>query len=829
MSKDHARKRLARIRCLFDCVQSIRDGKELPDALCFVPNSVEHKIQSERSSMSLPIKETPSLLAPKVGEIPHKVGTRITGTGEDYWNDEGQWLRITSATMKKFSSEKSDVSGWLFVHSRDRKVRGEVDIARVKPTKKSKKAVLENWESAVESFYSLNISRSKSLEQHADLEAVKRLKTPPPNWSLEADEELARFINQNNTIQKDTILGNISQYVESIEVSSESGSVATLTDGDPETFWESDGSQGRHWIRLKMKQGTVVKRLFITVDSRDDNYMPSRVQIYGGEVGNVKQLNEVSLDSNVIGDVLVLEDMMQHCPVIEIWIKECKDDGIDTRIHGIKIVSSEEKEPGLSADIFKNKSSIVRFPKLECVDGNLLYNRAKSLLRFIALLDSVLHFILPIWNFTAGSYRSLETIRQLLPLSRRRVTLIDRFLKESQSCVTVSRMPKVVINRHAAAEHRENPSQDPNGRSSIFNQLYEALKPDKCGVTLDFRWSNRYEQWWECRFISEGIIDQGGGFRDSLCDIAEELCPSSADSQLPLPFFIRSPNQLQDSSNVNRDGYIPNPSCHLFAQYEWLGMLMGGHLRGKECLLLSFPKFVWKQLLGEKVSWVQDYITVDAALVKLVDSLKQMDKSKFEEKYRGILTYTAVLSNGLIHHLTSSGEDQLVTFEDRFHYIKLLQNVRMNESKLQIEAIRRGLLKVVPQSLMDLLTWQELELKICGSPTINVEDLRKTTFCEDLAETDSRVKFFWKAMENFTNEDRSRFLRFVTGRRRLPAPMSLCASKSTSPLDSLPEAATCSSTLFLPPYSSHKVAEEKLRYAAYNCVSIDTDSQPWDE
>ena len=59
-----------------------------------------------------------------------------------------------------------------------------------------------------------------------------------------------------------------------------------------------------------------------------------------------------------------------------------------------------------------------------------------------------------------------------------------------------------------------------------------------------FRWSSRYDQWWECKFLSEGVIDQGGGFRDSLSDLAEELCPSSSDGSVPLPFFIRSPNQV---------------------------------------------------------------------------------------------------------------------------------------------------------------------------------------------------------------------------------------------------------------------------------------------
>lgn len=108
----------------------------------------------------------------------------------------------------------------------------------------------------------------------------------------------------------------------------------------------------------------------------------------------------------------------------------------------------------------------------------------------------------------------------------------------------------------------------------------------------------------------------GGGFRDSLADMAEELCPSSADDPMPLDYFVRTPNQVrnslitepfnsqvfetvqsrydtslfclkvQDSSSVNRDTYIPSPSCKEFAKLEWLGMIMGACLRsGREHLV----------------------------------------------------------------------------------------------------------------------------------------------------------------------------------------------------------------------------------------------------
>ena len=45
----------------------------------------------------------------------------------------------------------------------------------------------------------------------------------------------------------------------------------------------------------------------------------------------------------------------------------------------------------------------------------------------------------------------------------------------------------------------------------------------------------------------------------------------------------------------------------------------------------------------------------------------------------------------------------------------------------QLDAIKQGLLKVIPQAVLDLLTWQELEARVCGNPEINVENLKRTS------------------------------------------------------------------------------------------------------
>lgn len=83
---------------------------------------------------------------------------------------------------------------------------------------------------------------------------------------------------------------------------------------------------------------------------------------------------------------------------------------------------------------------------------------------------------------------------------------------------------------------------------------------------------------------------------------------------------------------------------------------------------------------------------------------------------------------------------------------------------------------------------------------------------DDLRESSKTVKHMWTVLSQFSSEERSRFLRFVTGRKRPPAPFTV--AKAGGDKDSLPHASTCASTLFLPDYSSAAIAKEKLRLAA---------------
>ncbi|KAG7283406.1 hypothetical protein CRUP_031459 [Coryphaenoides rupestris] len=772
---------LGRIRFLNKCIECFRRSEPVPESLCYVPNEVCYKIckdssspSSASSSTSAGTGSTPGKTVVSVFETPStthnkklckyniepKKGTCIRTTGEEYCNSQGLWVKLN----KRAGQELEE--GWILVckHTEggDRLVPVESPetLGRHQQLFGYDHKPCSRWEHVVDVENALHLG-TKPRVADGDPAAVQKLRHVPPTWTYESDEDLVHYF-YDHIGKEDENLGSVKQCVTSIDVSScsedPSGGASCLTDGDTETYWESDGMQGQHWIRLHMKRGTVVNKLILTVDATDDNYMPKRVTAFGGEGDNLKKLSDVTIDDNLIGEVCVLEDMTAHLPIIEVRIEECRDEGIDVRIRGLKIKSSCERDLGLNADVFQS-SNLVRYPRLEGTPPEVLYRRALVIQRFISLLDNLLPHLVPAWDYSLGTFNHIKSIKQFLLLSKRRSALITQCLKDSETSKP-NFMPRLYINRRLAMEHRDNPSLEPSCKNALFTQ-----PSDKFEKTLDYRWPARYDQWWECKFIAEGIIDQGGGFRDSLADMSEELCPSSAECPMPLPFFTRTSNQ---GSGEARDYYVPNPSCKEFHKFEWIGQLMGAALRGKDFLVLALPGLVWKQLCGEEV--------------KLLEAMEGMDQSMFEFKFGEELVYTTLLSDG--------------------HTVELIPG----GSSVAIAAMQAGLLKVVPQAVLDLLTWQEVEKKVCGDPEITVEALKRLTRYEDLEQSDVRVQYLWEALQNFTNEDRSRFLRFVTGRSRLPAPIYIFPDKLGA-----------------------KVCEEKLRYAAYNCVAIDTDMSPWEE
>lgn len=469
-----------------------------------------------------------------------------------------------------------------------------------------------------------------------------------------------------------------------------------------------------------------------------------------------------------------------------------------------------------------------------------------------------------------------QTVRALrsfvLPMHKK--PFIDKILKRIRDDVSRSNrrddygdlvVPKFAISRGKVLS---GAACAPDGSDSIAFQIFQALK-SKGAHNDDGAYIGK-SQWWQVTFKGEGGEDAGGLFRESVVDIASDLMSDRT------PLFTQVQNHDLHVGTL-QDAYIPNPSCTNFDVYEWVGRLCGAAILSDETLGLKFPPLVWK-LLADAPVFVDDLREIDLLYVQnYVDIVKEwndpgvkctvpMTPEILNSLY---LSFTTTLSNGKEVNLVPGGDMCDVTWENRFEYSELASQARLHESDAQIAAMRRGLTSMIPAPLIRMWSAAEFEHAVCGSPEIPVEELRKTCKYVGLNRNSPEVKYLFEALETFSNEDKSLFLRFVTGRARLPAPItvqashlgecrrkvlestdscgtSLCqpfrppaeavcqrsltaAPRGVAGPESFPLSHTCFNQIDIPQYKSVAIATEKILFAIRNTRSIDTDFNPRNE
>ncbi|XP_051564116.1 E3 ubiquitin-protein ligase HECW2-like isoform X2 [Myxocyprinus asiaticus] len=129
--------------------------------------------------------------------------------------------------------------------------------------------------------------------------------------------------------------------------------------------------------------------------------------------------------------------------------------------------------------------------------------------------------------------------------------------------------------------------------------------------------------------------------------------------------------------------------------------------------------------------------------------------------------------------------------------------------------------QVVDVRLVSVFDARELELVIAGTAEIDLSDWRNNTeYRGGYHDNHIVIRWFWAAVEHFSNEQRLRLLQFVTGTSSIPyegfaslrgsnGPRRFCMEK-WGKVTSLPRAHTCFNRLDLPPYSSFSMLYEKM-------------------
>ncbi|MEQ2274478.1 hypothetical protein XENORESO_008570 [Xenotaenia resolanae] len=359
---------------------------------------------------------------------------------------------------------------------------------------------------------------------------------------------------------------------------------------------------------------------------------------------------------------------------------------------------------------------------------------------------------------------------------------------------------------------------------------------------------------WKVKLVGEGADDAGGVFDDTITEMCQELQSGVVD------LLVHTPNSFADVG-CNTDRFLLNPGAHSedhMVQFRFLGILMAVAIRTKKPLDLYLAPWVWKQLCCMPLAGA-DLEEVDLLTYRTLQGILHLENSGITADNFHVMipldSFMAHSADGRLVPVVPRGQNISLTFSNRTEYVERALDYRLHEmdsqcsltslmdgvvlsseeSKLslflsvQVDAVREGMSTIIPVPLLSLLTAQQLEQLVCGLPEVSVEMLKKLVRYRDITESHQLIRWFWQSLEEFTNDERVLFLRFVSGRSRLPSnPADISQKfqiiKLDRPINGLPTAQTCFFLLRLPPYTCQAILAERLRYSIHNCTSIDMDN-----
>ncbi|KAL0163172.1 hypothetical protein M9458_042568, partial [Cirrhinus mrigala] len=221
--------------------------------------------------------------------------------------------------------------------------------------------------------------------------------------------------------------------------------------------------------------------------------------------------------------------------------------------------------------------------------------------------------------------------------------------------------------------------------------------------------------------------------------------------------------------------FLLNPAAvsddHM-VQFRFLGILMAVAIRTKKPLDLHLAPWVWKQMCCIPLG-AGDLEEVDLLTYRSLQGILHLDNSVINEENFTVMipldSFVAHSADGSLVPVIPGGHNVPLTFSNRNDYVERALHYRLHEMDRQVAAVREGMSSIIPVPLLSLLTARQLEQLVCGLPEVSVEMLKKVVRYRDITDSHQLIGWLWQSLEEFTNEERVLFLRFVSGRSRLPS------------------------------------------------------------
>mmetsp|Transcript_13731 Transcript_13731/g.47142 ORF Transcript_13731/g.47142 Transcript_13731/m.47142 type:complete len:731 (-) Transcript_13731:113-2305(-) len=345
------------------------------------------------------------------------------------------------------------------------------------------------------------------------------------------------------------------------------------------------------------------------------------------------------------------------------------------------------------------------------------------------------------------------------------------------------------------------------------NLLEDSMEATESITQADMRKIFRFE------FIAEPGVDAGG--------VAREWFQLVSDMLFNPDFALWSYSSInQMCMQINPSSGIANDE-HL-RYFHFTGRLLGKALFDRQIVAGHLVRPLYKHILGWPLT-VADLEQLDADTYANLCKLKDLDDVEVccldftvTEDHWGTAQTVELKSDGANCTVTNSNVDDYIQLQMRY---RLLDRV-----KEQVKALLIGFYDVVPEALLSVFDFQELELLLCGLPEIDIEDWKRNTeYTGDYERKGSShkvVKWFWEVVvDDFDEEHKARLLQFVTGTSGVPAQgfralqgndnniRKFTINSIPETVSVFPKAHTCFNRIDLPLYDSKKKLKKFLTMA----------------
>jgi len=311
------------------------------------------------------------------------------------------------------------------------------------------------------------------------------------------------------------------------------------------------------------------------------------------------------------------------------------------------------------------------------------------------------------------------------------------------------------------------------------------------------------------QFVGEEGIDEGGVQKEFFQLIVKQIF----DPRYGMFLY----------NDEMRQFWFNGQSLENETEFELIGIVLGIAIYNGIILDVQFPMVLYKKLMQQRPT-LNDLEEFDPVLGRSLRQLLDFDGDvadvfcqtfEISVEMFGEMQAVSLLENG-------KGAEKEVTNDNREEYVALYVEYILEKGvEKQFGAFSRGFHMVCGGPTLQLFRPEELQLLLCGNPTLDFNELEKAAIYDD-GYTDEHwiIQAMWRVIKAFDNNQKKKFLFFCTGCDRAPikglSQLQFVVTRAGPDSDRLPTAHTCFNHLLLPEYSSEEKLRDRLLVAISN-------------